>query len=82
MGKGGMIRLFAYKCPYFVSDRTEVHGKTFSIRCEGGSCVLLPDRKTACQYAATYCASYDWRQCSIAKSLNDKYAREEKKNER
>lgn len=79
MGKGGMIRLFAYKCPFFVSDRTEEGGKTFSIRCEGGSCVLLPDRKAAAQYAANYCASYHWGECTIASSLIAKYDREEKK---
>ena len=78
----GMIRLFAYQCPYFVADYTAKGGKTFAIRCECGSCVILPDRRSACEHAKTFCASAQgWRDCPTARALESYYERTGKHDE-
>ena len=78
----GMIRMFAYQCPYFVADYTAKGGKTFAIRCECGSCVILPDRRSACEHAKTFCASAQgWRNCPTARALESYYERTGKHDE-
>lgn len=56
-------------CPFYRwSDKTRVH-------CEGGTGVAFHDIRTIVEYMEGYCASQNWKQCSIAKSMLTYYER-------
>lgn len=57
-----------YICPYFSSDDKQ------KIYCEGHCRLCFPDKDTTNEYLRSYCASdQGWKNCSIAKSLNEYY---------
>lgn len=72
-----MLGAYAYKCPFFSGDQQSRDGRTFWVRCEGGSCVKLPSRADAADYVRRYCGSYEWRRCSIASAMAARYERED-----
>ena len=68
-------RNVTWACPFFHYDEK---GQSF---CEGGTRIRFGDDvKTLRRYQDTYCCSLDaYRECSIARALEQKY-REEDKN--
>lgn len=72
-----MLGAYAYKCPFFTGDNQARDGSTFWVRCEGESCVRLPNRAAAGTYVREYCASYDLQRCTIAAALVARYQKEE-----
>ena len=62
-----------WQCPFFVWDEKRC------VACEGGCRISFPDRDAAVSYMDGFCASREggWKECSIAKMLNEFYDREE-----
>jgi len=69
MADGAFNRHMYWQCPFFKWD-----GK-MEVSCEGGR-VKFPEAEDAKGYFEKYCAG-DWKNCSIARMLNQYYDREE-----
>ena len=55
-----------FVCPFYTSNAKGV------VRCEGGN-ISFPDRELSREYFDSFCASYEWGRCSIAKALVNFY---------
>lgn len=58
-------------CPFYVRDHRD------KMRCEGGT-VRLADLRSTLRYMNSYCASYDWERCTLARALEEFYEGREK----
>lgn len=59
-----------WTCPFYGSS------KKLCINCEGGR-LQFGTWRDCSEYADKYCASYGWRNCTVAQQLLRKYEREE-----
>lgn len=60
-----------WTCPFYGSS------KKLSMNCEGGR-LHFSSWADCSEYADRYCASYNWRNCTVAQQLLRKYEREER----
>ena len=63
-----------WKCPYYRYDEKR------AMHCEGHSTVRFPDRRSIQEYTTAYCASYAYRNCTIAKMIDEYYTRKERED--